>query len=263
MPNQLRNLTVEFVSLVDRAAVRNPSSPTEPQTFLLFKRDSGAPTPTGGDMPDTPTAEDQAAALKKAEDERDAAVARAEKAEQELATAAESGTEPKEPAEPAAVDKSDLPPAARAALEKAEGLAKAADERAEKAEKLAKAERDARVEREFITKAENEFPHLGKADELGPRLMRMSETLSKDDFDAHLAELKTANARIDTGRLFDEIGKSGDPAPAGAGTAELDSITRKAEDIRKADPSVSQYEATQRAMREDREAQARYLAGQR
>ena len=42
MANLLRNLEVEWVSLVDRAAVRDPSNPDEPQRFLLTKRD-GAP----------------------------------------------------------------------------------------------------------------------------------------------------------------------------------------------------------------------------
>ena len=34
---RLRNLQVEFVSLVDKAAVRNPAKPDEPQRFLLTK----------------------------------------------------------------------------------------------------------------------------------------------------------------------------------------------------------------------------------
>ncbi|HET6999344.1 MAG TPA: hypothetical protein VFI03_12235 [Solirubrobacterales bacterium] len=38
MPN-LSNLTVDFVSLVDRPAVRDPEDPTDPMRFLLQKRD--------------------------------------------------------------------------------------------------------------------------------------------------------------------------------------------------------------------------------
>jgi hypothetical protein len=38
MPCNLRDLDVEFVSLVDRAAVRNAERPDEPQRFLIFKR---------------------------------------------------------------------------------------------------------------------------------------------------------------------------------------------------------------------------------
>jgi hypothetical protein len=37
MASRLRELMVEFVSLVDRAATRDPSDPTQPQRFLLTK----------------------------------------------------------------------------------------------------------------------------------------------------------------------------------------------------------------------------------
>lgn len=43
MPQQLTKLKVNRVSLVDRAAVRDPANPGEPQTFLLFKRDADDP----------------------------------------------------------------------------------------------------------------------------------------------------------------------------------------------------------------------------
>jgi hypothetical protein len=39
MATRLKDLTVEFVSLVDRAAVRNAENPDEPQRFLLAKSD--------------------------------------------------------------------------------------------------------------------------------------------------------------------------------------------------------------------------------
>ena len=39
MPNRLTNLVVDTVSLVDRAAVRDPSDPSQPQRFLLAKAD--------------------------------------------------------------------------------------------------------------------------------------------------------------------------------------------------------------------------------
>lgn len=216
------------------------------------------------------TPEETAAALTKAEEERDAALAKLEKAEQELKDAKQpEAADPVKP-EPAPIDKSELPEPVRAALEKAEAENAANLQRLEKAEKdaaesakLAKAERDARIEREFITKAENDFPHLGKAEDLGPRLKRMSETLSKDDFDAHLNELKAANARIETGELFAELGKSGDPAPEGTGSGELAEITRKAEELRKSDSGLTEYSAMQLAMRDSREAQARYLQANR
>jgi uncharacterized small protein (DUF1192 family) len=39
----LKNLDVTHVSLVDRAALRDPSNPDQPQKFLLFKKESGEP----------------------------------------------------------------------------------------------------------------------------------------------------------------------------------------------------------------------------
>ena len=202
-------------------------------------------------MPDQATPEELSAALQKAEAERDAAVEKADRLEKKLAKQSKKD-EPK-------LNKSELPPAVREALEKAEAEAESTRKRAEAAEKLAKAERDERVRREFIAKAEKDFPHLGKADELGPRLMRMSETLSDEDYQAHLTQLAAANEQIAKGALFEEFGASGD----NLATNDLESLEKRAEEIRKSDSGLSEYEAMQRAMREDREAQARYLAAQR
>ena len=43
---QLKDLDVQFVSLVDRAAVRDPQRKSEPRRFILMKREGAAPTPT-------------------------------------------------------------------------------------------------------------------------------------------------------------------------------------------------------------------------
>lgn len=61
---QLIDLDVQFVSLVDRAAVRDPQRKSEPRRFLLSKRAGGAPTPTEQepDMAATATANDPIAA---------------------------------------------------------------------------------------------------------------------------------------------------------------------------------------------------------
>src|SRR5947209_7749183 len=134
--SRLTDLDVAFVSLVDRAAVRAPSKPTEPQRFLFLKRDSGASPTTGGSMPQTATPEELQAALTKAQEERDAAVARAAKAERKLAKKSKSDGGDGE-----SIDKSDLPPAVRAALEKAEKSEKDAIAKAEEAERIAKEER--------------------------------------------------------------------------------------------------------------------------
>lgn len=248
MANQLRNLQVEFVSLVDQAAVRDPSSPTEPQRFLLYKRDTQ--TSHEGDA----SMNDNTDALELVKAERDKLARKVEKLQSKL-------EKRDAPAKPAAIDKSALTPEVRAVLEKAELEAAETRERAEKAEKIAKAERNERIEREFIAKAQRELPHLGNPAEIGPRLKRMSEQLSKEDYDAHLAELQAANARIETGSLFAELGKSGEASRGGESTAEQ--ILSKAQEIRKADPSLTEWQAMEQARLSDRETQARYLASQR
>src|SRR6185437_4247886 len=43
MANQLRDIKADFVSFVDKSAVRDPRDSTKPRCFLLFKSESGAP----------------------------------------------------------------------------------------------------------------------------------------------------------------------------------------------------------------------------
>lgn len=269
---KLTDLTVEYVSLVDRAAVRDPSNPTEPQKFLLWKRDGGLPDPIGGSMTD----DEMKAAVAKAEQERDEAIAKATKAAADLEAAQKAAKKPPAPdgedtnpedGDMDDLNKADLPPAVRAALEKAEKVAEAriakaeADAAAATAEaaesnKLAKAERDARLEREFITKAHAEFPHVpGDLDALGREMKRASETLSKEDYEAYETRLRAANDQIEKGDLFAELGRGGQPEARDGD----DTFARKAEEIRKADPSLSNYEALRQAASADREAAARYL----
>lgn len=253
MPNQLKNLEVEFVSLVDRAAVRDPSSPTEAQRFLLWKAESGDNTdPTeGGTMNEA----EQTAALQKAESERDEALARAEKAEAELA---------KKNAEPEVeeIDKSELDPKVAARLEKLEKAERESAEKAEKAEALAKAERDARIEKEFIAKAQSDFSLLPvSANEFGPVLKRMTETLSEDDMKLVTTVLKAQDEHLRANTLLlKELGASGDPEPGEDLTSEQ---LKKAEELQKADPNMSTYEALRATMMGSKEAQQAYLASVR
>lgn len=44
MSNRLRDIKVDRVSFVDKAATRDPRDPTQPRRFLLFKSESGAPS---------------------------------------------------------------------------------------------------------------------------------------------------------------------------------------------------------------------------
>jgi hypothetical protein len=47
MSNRLRDIKVDRVSFVDKAATRDPRDPTQPRRFLLFKSESGAPSDDG------------------------------------------------------------------------------------------------------------------------------------------------------------------------------------------------------------------------
>lgn len=262
MPNRLSDLNVEFVSLVDRAAVRDPSNPTEPQKFLLWKAESGAgdttPTePQGGPM----NPDELKAALAKAEQERDQAREAAQKAETERDAAKadlEKAQTPTEPAKPEADDlnKADLPDAVRARLEKAEADAAAANERIEKAEKLAKAEREIRVTREFVAKAESYRALVIKADEFGPVLKEAAEKLSKEAYDAIESVLKAADEQIAKGELFKEHGRGGDAQATSGGS---DALVAKAAELRKSDSSLTEGQAMERAIAENPELARQHL----
>ncbi|MGH3266857.1 MAG: hypothetical protein ACRDNS_33310, partial [Trebonia sp.] len=129
--------------------------------------------------------------------------------------------------------------------------------RAEKAEEIAKSERDLRVEREFVAKAEKEFKHLGDPAKLGPELMRMAEKLDKADFDSHLERLAAANAQIDTGNLFAELGRTGEAAD------ERAQLAKAVEDVRKADSGLSDYQARELAIKRNPKLAAQLAAANR
>ena len=289
MPN-LTDLDVRWVSLVDRAAVRNAENPTEPQRFLLWKAETAGetnPDPVGGTM----TEEELRAAVAKAETERDEAREATQKAQAEHAELTEAlgaevvakarnwkkgdpppwskngkGKTPDtktndhdEPddAEEDNIAKADLPPAVRARLDKLEKAETDARERLAKAEEIAKAEREIRVTREYVAKAETFRALPVEAAKFGPVLKAAAEQLSAEDAAELDRVLKAADAQIAAGNLFGESGRGGEPQASGGGSEEL---VRKAAEIRKADPKLSEYQAMNQAMRQDRDAQARYLS---
>ena len=272
MAHQLQDLKVDFVSLVDRAAVRDPQNKSEPRRFLLWKREGAElPTEKGDSMPED---QDLQARLEKAEQDAKEAI---EKAEQEREAREKAEAEAKEKADELAKleaakpkdgdkgndeDETEASKAMKAQLEKAEADRVALEKRVSDAEEIAKAERDQRVTGEFITKAEGYNALPIKAAEFGPVLKRAAETLERADFEALDGLLKAANEQIAKGDLFKEMG-----ANNGGGAVLPDSaaaeITRKATELRKADPKMSLIDAEDHVMKDDRELQARYLAEQR
>lgn len=311
---QLRNLDIEWVSLVDRAAVRDPIEQSEPNRFLIWKRDQSQ----GGhpmskltkelldQLGDAVEKEDALAKLvEKADNPEEAGsalqgiarlltthkadltpeivaeVAKASglelpeaepasivaKTASELITALKS-TDVSEAVvkevedalakaeEKAEIEKADLPPAVKAALEKAEEERKEAANKAEEAQKLAKEERDTRLNKEFIAKAE-EFKGLTvKAEDFGPVLKSASEKLEKGEYEALETLLKAADEQIVKGELFKEAGANGSHTPTDA----FQEATKKAEEIRKSDSSLSAEQALEKAFEADPALQERYLA---
>jgi hypothetical protein len=314
MPD-LANLDVEWVSLVDRAAVRDPVEQSEPMRFLIWKRDTQHPSQGGHMSKLTKELLDQlgkavdneadlAKLVEKAEHSEDVAKAlqgaarliAAHKDELSPEIMAELtkfvGLEPEAPeptpepktaaelvaslkksdiaeevisevesalakaAEKAEIDKADLPPAVKAALEKAESDRAEDRKRAEKAEKIAKEERNTRLTKEFVAKAEDYKALAVKAEDFGPVLKEASEKLSEEAFEALEKALNAADEGLAKSELFKEQGANGVPEPGDA----FQEATRKAAELRKSDSKLSEPEALDKVLRSDRDLQERYLA---
>ena len=155
------------------------------------------------------------------------------------------------------VSKADLPAAVRARLEKADAEIVALRKQADEAAAIAKAERDRRVTSEFVAKADADFRCVGgNPDEFGPILKRASETLDKADYDALEQRLRAANAQIETSAIFKAMGANGD----GDARIGVDGeVTRKAQELRKNDSSLSLVEAKARVFAENPDLAARHL----
>lgn len=160
----------------------------------------------------------------------------------------------------ATVQKAELNDAAKAQIEKAEKAAATANtelaslkkqaETDAKArvdlEKQVKVERDARITKEFIAKAEV-FKHLGTpASELGPVLKALHE--ASPDQAAKLEKmLEVANTKAATQeKLLKELGHN--QAPAGGETSAYSELQKKAAEIRKTEPKLTDAQAFTKAL---------------
>lgn len=174
-----------------------------------------------------------------------------EKKDQEIAdlksTVAKSAPLDPEAAEKEMLAKAD--PALRAIIEKNQ---KAAEE----AQAIAKAERDARLEREFIAKAEA-LPMLTEdKTTLAGVLRRAAESLSAEDQTVLNTVLKAANEQIAKSNLFSTMGNGG------AETTISKSVEAKAEEIRKADPTLTREQAIAKAYEDDPSLFQQAMTGQ-
>lgn len=131
----------------------------------------------------------------------------------------------------------------RESIAKAEKLVKMANERAEAAETIAKAERDHRLTQEYISKARS-FSNLPvNAQEFGPVLKRLHETMEEDDVALIEKALSTANESVSN--YFGEIGKRGDNAEL---NDRLESVAKSMADN---DSSITIEQARSRALEQD------------
>lgn len=298
MKSLLKNLNVEWVSLVDRAAVRDPVNQSEPRRFLLYKREGTPSSDHGGNMKDKIDAllkdenvpseikdvlKDESISeaaktlvVKQAEDiaksatELKDANARAEKAEEDLAKAKKGDGEEGEDVDASKAEEEALrkaaekDPALAAFLKKQEERTAKAEEEAAEARKsadaagdIAKGEREIRREAEFVRKAEDLPGIPAKATDFGKVLKAASEKLTKDEYDGLMEVLKAADKLGRESLLFKEMGTAQVAESRDDAYADLQA---KAEDLRKADSSLSAEQALSKAMEQNPDLQRRYAA---
>lgn len=143
-------------------------------------------------------------------------------------------------------------PALAEYLRKSETARAEAEARAVEAEEIAKVEREERRDREAVAKAEA-LSHISTTTEdLAALLKRLDETDPELADEVHKL-LVQADAQIESGDLFAEIGKA---APQSVVGSELDSI---AKNLQAADPSLTEAQAIDRALTEHPDLYAAHL----
>lgn len=229
--------------------------------WMVMKGDG---TPVEGDM--TVTAEQLKAETERAEKaekelaEKDARVAELEAAAEAAAKAkADESGETLDPVAKALADDT-LPESVKAALKAQKADLDANRERAEKAEADAKVERDARIDASFVAKAA-EFEQLPtEADKFGPVLRAAAEAMTTEQFDELERVLRAADAQLEASAMFSELGSGGSAAVATSAFAQLE---KEAEEIRKADTSLTKEQAIDKASQMRPDLVAAHRAEQR
>jgi hypothetical protein len=279
---RLRDLRVDLISLVDRAAVRDPFNKREPRRYVLFKRDGeGAPDEKGDPMSltevlkaDAPRDEEERQRDEEREDEeereereprrrarkrslfkarrmRDEEEDDEEEDEEDLEDEDEDEDEDSDRDAGMEAEKAERIRArlvkAEAERRRLEALAKKAAREAQEAAELAKAERDRRELAEFVVKAESFEGLAADPHELGAFLKRAHERLAAEDFAYLQSLLKSADAAAEMGGAFVEVGRSGrPPAPQSA----RDELAKRAEEVSKAE-GISYSQALIKVLRAD------------
>lgn len=247
--NRLHNLSIDFVSLVK--AGDNPSARV---TLLKARSDSDTDgegavdkTDNGDHMPDNDAlqgaspsviayVEELEQAVIKAEQERDEALAQVDGA----ASSDDGAGEPQPTDDLEKVLKS-ADPALAAVIRKMQADTQAATERAAQAETIAKQEAAARARMILKHRVTEKMNHLGEADQVTDVLQKAASSMDAETYAAIEQLLIKANNQAHLGGMFTEIGTTG-------ATAQADPLMQKAEEIRKADPQLTEAQAIDRAM---------------
>ena len=136
-------------------------------------------------------------------------------------------------------------------------IVKAAEERAEAAEVIAKAERDFRLEREHVSKASSLDKLSIDAATFGKVLKTAADVLSQEDFSAIMGALEGANASVEAGAVFAEMGKSVGFDNDGPTSA----LNKAAASLREVDSDLTPEQAIAKAVTENPSLYTEYLKG--
>jgi hypothetical protein len=230
MANRLRNLKVDYVSMVARPA-------NQAATFVLAKHD-----PTPKENSTVPKLELAAKATSAAADSADDN----DEDDMKKAAAADAANVAKA-GETVTISKAEF----TALQDQNTKILKALEEQTaarQTAEAVAKAEQDARELTSAIAKAEKELPALPGATsaEVGTLLRDVSKAIPAATF-AKLEEiLKAANVAIAKGDLFKEAGSSVSGATGGA--SAMDQIQAAAKELVAKDATLSPAQSIAKAM---------------
>ena len=223
---KLKRLKITRISTVDQGD--NPAA-----AIIFWKRK--------GEMPkdDKPTLESLTAQVAKVTEDLKAQSDRAEAAETkvtELETRLKGDPDP----DPLAKIKD---PVVRELVAKAQAEAAEAKKEAEESRKAVAKMAEDRQRTEFIAKA-GEFKAYGEADDLGPMLQKISNTLGDTDYEALTKRMRAVQAQVDLSKLLAEVGDAGE---SGGGSAH-DKLTAIAKGYVKDGKFKNEAEAYEEAM---------------
>jgi len=238
MANRLKNIHVKKIDLVGVPAIG--------RTITLFK--SGDDTETTEEI--TVTKDELLKAISELTDEERTELAKSLMGEQKPLTADEVLKALAERSDDEGEDE-EISESIRKSIKALEDGQKEEKEKREQAEAVVKEMRDEQRARDYLARAEafKHLPNVVPAD-FAPILSKIDKAL-KDEEREKLAEiLKAADAAIAEGKLFEEIGRGEVPD---AGSSALAKLNAKAEELRKADTSLTKEQAFTQATKENPE----------